>query len=467
MTTKQLWQSGLLAITMSVSALGSARAAVVTPAPFDDAAREWTLPELVDEALRRNPRTTQAWQQANALAAQLGVQRALDYPTISVGAEVGGSHVTQPAADGRHTSNQLFIGPTVQLQYLLLDFGARKAAQEQARFNLLSQNFNFNQTLQTVTLGVMNGYYNLDGAQVQLANAEAAERLADAVYRQAEVKARAGLATATDLAQARQNVEQYRYQLEGARGKVSTARVALATSLGIPGHAPLHIAAPAGLPSLAALAVRVDELIDTAFRQRPELAAKYHAWRAQLAAVDLAAANRWPALNMNVGLQRGYYATDAAAPNGVDHRDNASAVLAFSFDLFDGGQQAYQVKGAEALAAAARAALLDSQLGVIAEVVAGYVAFKTAARQVDAAQALLAAAQNSFDSTDISYRHGLKNLIDVLTAQRDLAAARATLAVARADLCNASASLSNATGSLLVGEAGVATFNPPPAGAEQ
>ncbi|MDR1303943.1 MAG: TolC family protein [Verrucomicrobiales bacterium] len=467
MTTKQQWQSGLLAITMSISGLAAARATVVTPAPFDDAARAWTLPELVDEALRRNPRTTQAWQQANALAAQLGVQRALDYPTISVGAEAGGSHVTQPAADGRHTSNQLFIGPTVQLQYLLLDFGARRAAQEQARFNLLSQDFNFNQTLQTVTLGVMNGYYNLDGAQVRLQNAETALALAEAVHQQTLIKARAGLATSTDLAQARQQVEQCRYQLEGARGEVSTARVALATSLGIPGNAPLQIASPTNLPSLELLSVQVDQLIDLAFRQRPELAAKYNAWRAQLAAVDLAEAKRWPALNLNVGLQRDYYATDAAAPNGVDHRDNASAVLAFSFDLFDGGSQAYQVTSAKALAAAAKAELLAGQLGVIAEVVTNYVTFKTAAQQVDAAQALLAASQNSFDSANLSYRHGLKNMIDVLAAQNNLATARAALATARTGLCNASAGLANATGSLLVDGAKVATAGPPPAGAEQ
>jgi outer membrane protein TolC len=428
----------------------SAREARVA-APFDDPAKEWTLPELVDEALKRNPATTQAWQQANSLAAQLGVQKALNYPTVSVGAEGGGLHTTQPTASGRNNNNQLYIGPTVRMQYLLLDFGSRKAAQEQARFNLLSQNFNFNQALQSVTLNVMNDYYNLDGARVRLENAETALKLADAVYQQALIKKHEGMATVTDLAQARQSVEQYRYNLEGARGEVSTARVALATSLGIPGNAPLTIAPPSDLPSLEILSVQVDQLIDLAFRQRPDLASKYNAWRSQLASVDLAEAKRWPALNMNVGLQRSYYATDHSAPNGVDHQDNASAVLSFSFDLFDGGSKSYQVTSAKALAEAARADLLGSQLGVIADVVTHYVAFKTAAKQVDAAQSLLEASQKSFDSTDISYRHGLKNMIDVLTAQNDLAAARATLATAQTSLFNASASLSNATGSLLAG----------------
>jgi outer membrane protein TolC len=443
----------------------SAREVNVT-APFDDANHAWTLPELVDEALKRNPQTTQAWQQANSLAAQLGVQKAQNYPTISVGAEGGASHTTQPTADSRNTSNQLFIGPTVQMQYLLLDFGSRKAGQEQARFNLISQNFNFNKTLQNVTLNVMNSYYNLDGANVRLENAETALQLADAVYQQTVIKVRAGLATSTDLAQAQQSVEQYRYNLEGARGNVSTAQVTLATSLGIPGNAPLKIAAPTSLPSLEVLSVQVDKLIDMAFRQRPDLAAKYNSWRSQLASVDLAEANRWPALNMNVGLQRDYYLTDQSAPNGVDHQDNASAVLSFSFDLFDGGSKSYQIKSAKALAEAAKADLLNSQLGVISDVVTNYVAFKTAAKQVDAAQALLVASQNSFDSTNISYRNGLKNMIDVLTAQNNLTLARATLASARTDLFNASANLSNATGSLLADGSSIAISNPPPAEAK-
>jgi outer membrane protein TolC len=426
----------------------SAREVSLT-APFDDAERQWSLPELVDEALRRNPSTSAAWQQANALAAQLGVQKALDYPTVSVGVEAGGAHTTQPTAPSRNTVNQLYVGPTARMQYLLLDFGSRRAAQEQARFNLLSQNFNFNQALQSVTLMVMNAYYNLDGANVNLENAEVALELADAVCRQTQIKVNAGLATSTDLAQAKQNLERFRYNLEGARGKVSTARVALATSLGVPGNAPLTIAPPAGEPSLTVLEEQVDGLIDLAFRQRPDLAAKYHAWRSRLASVDLAEANRWPSLTMNVGLQRSYYASDRSPPNGVDHQDNASAVLSFSFDLFDGGSKAYQVKNAKALAAAARADLLGGQLGVVAEVVTGYVTFKTAAKQVDAARALLAASQSNFDSVSISYRSGLKNMIDVLTAQNDLAAARATLAAARTGLFNASAGLANATGSLL------------------
>ena len=433
------------------SGLPSSAREVHLAAPFDDPNKAWTLPELVDEALRRNPATTQAWQQANALAAQLGVQKALNYPTISVGAEGGGVHATAPTADSRNTNNQLYIGPTVQMQYLLLDFGARKAAQEQARFNLLSQNFNFNKALQDVTLTVMNNYYNFDGANVRMENAETALRLSEAILQQTQIKVNAGLGTSTDLAQAQQNVEAFRYNLEGARGEVSKQRVLLATSLGIPGNSPLKIAEPSTLPSLAVLEEEVDKLVDLAFKRRPDLASKYNAWRSQLAAVDLAEANRWPALNMNVGLQRNYYATDRSAPNGVDHQDNASAVLSFSFDLFDGGRKSYQVTSAKALAEAAKSDLVNSQLGAVSDVVLGYVEFKTAAKQVDAANALLAASQKSFDSTNISYRSGLKNMIDVLTAQNSLAAARATVANARTGLFNAAANLSNATGSLLVG----------------
>jgi hypothetical protein len=78
----------------------SAREVTLT-APFNDANREWTLPELLDEALKRNPSTAQAWQQANALAAQLGVQKALNYPTISVGVQGGGLYLKLLFVDGK------------------------------------------------------------------------------------------------------------------------------------------------------------------------------------------------------------------------------------------------------------------------------------------------------------------------------------------------------------------------------
>ncbi len=439
------------------------------PAPkdFEDPAKVWTLPELLDEALKHNPATTQAWELANVAAAQVGVAKAAYWPTVDMVVSGTASHETTANYPGTQENNQINVTPQLQIQYLLLDFGARKANVELNRFNLLSQNFTFNKSLQAVTLAVMSAYYNLDGARAAVKNSESALALSEANLRSTEIKLKAGLGTSTDEAQARQSVEQSKFNLESARGALSTAEIQMASSLGLPGNTKLEVAPPSNAPSLAMLEQEVDKLIDLAFKQRPDLASKYNAWRSKLAAVDQAEANRWPALTVGANLQRTYYQADVGGGNknfnGSGHDDGASVNLTFGFGLFDGGGRDYQVKAARHAAEAAKADLATSELGVISDVVSNFIAFKTSAKQVDAAQALLEASQKSYDSIQISYRSGLKNLIDLLTAQSNLALAQSTLSQARSGLFTSSANLANATGSLML-PSGLQTSNAAPAG---
>jgi len=48
-----------------------------------DAARVYTLAELIDLAQQHNPETRVTWQEAKARAASLGIARAAFYPTLT------------------------------------------------------------------------------------------------------------------------------------------------------------------------------------------------------------------------------------------------------------------------------------------------------------------------------------------------------------------------------------------------
>lgn len=415
----------------------------------------WTLPMLVDESLRRNPSTSQAWETARAAEASLGVARSAYYPTVTLSATGGPSHTTSPAYPGYTTVDQLSIAPQLTLQYLLLDFGGRSAGVESARFSLLARNYDFNSALQTVVLNVMTNYYNLDYSRANVENAEAALALAQSNYESTDIRSRAGLVPITDVYQAKQTVAQNQYNLENARGSASQAQVQLLTSVGVPGNSHINVAPPKELPSSKILEEEVDKLVDIALRRRPDLASKYAAWRAQLAAANQAEANRWPTLTSNVNLQRNYFDARVEGTNGnptfkgKGENDTASAMFTFSFDVFDGGNALNTARNAKRQAAALRAQLMSAELGAISDVVINFIAFKTATKSVDAANALVAASQQSYDSTSISYKTGLKSIIDLLTAQNNLASAKATLAQARANLFTAAANLANATGDIL------------------
>src|SRR5262249_10335288 len=102
---------------------------------------------------------------------------------------------------------------------------------------------------------------------------------------------------------------------------------------------------------------------------------------------------------------------------------------------------------ARSLHGAAEAGLAALELQAVREVWQACSDARTALRKHDYARALLAASQEAYDSTLGSYRSaGRGTVLDLLTAQRDLARARTTLIESRAELLTAFAALTFAAG---------------------
>lgn len=70
-------------------------------------------------------------------------------------------------------------------------------------------------------------------------------------------------------------------------------------------------------------------------------------------------------------------------------------------------------------------------------------------RQQQAAEALLAASQQSYEAAHEAYGYGVRNLLDVVSAQKALAQARSEDVLARTDLLLAVASMAFRTGDLI------------------
>lgn len=431
----------------------SARPAASVREGLPSADRKLSLLELVDLALGRHPSTRRAWATARQSAAQAGSARSAYYPTLTLGGSAGRVATTSPTYPGFSEVDQWVGAPQLSLTWLLLDFGGRHAGLEAAREALFASNFQFNKAVLDVVYGVVQGYYNLDASQGLLDAAEANLRLADATLESLSLKARAGLATETDLLQARQGQAQAAYNLESARGNLKTAQANLAKALGMPANTPLRIANPEGTPSLATLDRQVDQLVDLALQQRPDLSAKYATLLSLKAQARQADAALWPTLTAQASGSRTFYdaKTDANGRSfaGDSHYNQGSAMLVMSVDLFDGLNLVNKARSARAAADAAQADLANAELSAIAEVVIAYSDVQTAAKKFAASQILLDASRRAFDAMQISCKDGLKSVLDLLTAQNNLSSAAAQNVQARSELFLATAQLANTTGSLL------------------
>lgn len=419
------------------------RAAAASAPPPSFAGSAITLAEAVDFALQTSPVTRRAWLVARSAAADVGSKKGPLWPQLELDANL--LRQKQAALGGSVQFLQTTWSPSAVLSWILFDFGGRTAEVEAARRTLFAADFLQNAAISDVVLQVQLAYYQYQGAKALLAATEASLAQAQENLTAAEERRRAGVATVADVLQAKTSVSQRRLEVETTRGLIETTRGALATSLGVSASVPVDVAElPDGL-RLEGATPSVEELIERAASERPDLAAARERAAAQWSKVRSARAAGLPVLSTGATAARVYYESGGAA---ADFADTWSAGLFLRWPVFTGFQKSSELRKAKEDAAAADAFTesLAQQVGL--SVWSGYYGVTTAAQRIRAAKDLLASAAESEDVTRARYRAGVGSILDLLSAETALASARATDVQARASFLVALAQLAHDTGIL-------------------
>jgi len=408
----------------------------------------YTLSDLVDLGLRANPATRNAWEQARAAAAGLGIAEAAWLPVLTAKVNAGYSQQTEAVF--------LFRGfnttPSLGLSWTLFDYG-RPAKIDQAAQQLLAANFSFNRTHQKVAYDVQKTFFAYNAALAQVDAAEATVKQtgknAEAVRAQLE----RGVATRPDVLLAIQDKAKADYELQAAHGKVLDTHAELAESLGITPDIELKTVRIEEIPLPEAIESSADGLIDQALSQRPDLSARLAELRAKEAEIKKAQAAFWPTVSLHAKagstiFDYKYLSGPAPLPNDIraGYLDYGAGV-AFEWNLFEGLASTNAVRQATARREAAQAEFDSLQLQIIKEVWKSYADVKTALRKREFAVALLKAAEQSYEALKESYANGLSTVIELLTAERNLASARYTEIESRTTLLQSAAALVYASGS--------------------
>jgi len=412
-----------------------------------DAAKTYSLAELIDLAQRHNPDTRVAWERARAQAAALGVARSALYPTLAAAALARATR-SDVLVDNAFVREQIRSAAlTFDLTYLVLDFGGRAGRIDTARAETLAANFAFNDIHRQVIFQVSDAYYRLlnasgqeDGASASLANAQA-------VQRAAEERLQNGLATLPDVLEARSAAAQADYELQAALGTTEIAVGDLAMALGALPSTALHVQPLSEVVQPDSIGTTIDEAIDRAFAQRPDFMQQL----AEIRAADARARETRSALypTLNVRAQPGpQLLRGQRRPFPWAHSEGVMGWAGVSLDwtVFDGGARSRALAEAQASAAATRARAASVRDRIGNDVWTAYSQLTTALRRRTAASALLDSAGQSYAAALESYNFGLRNLLDVTAAQRTLAEARSADVLARTQALSALATLAFQTG---------------------
>jgi outer membrane protein len=341
-------------------------------------------------------------------------------------------------------------GPALLLSYTVFDSGARAGRIAAARAELVAADFAFNDAHRKIIYQVAQAHYRLLNASGQEDAAQASLTNAQAVQQAAEDRLQHGLATLPDVLEARSATAQAEYDLQAALGVKEIARGDLATALGTRPGVAIHVQPIGQLPILDSIADSVDQAIDRAFEQRPDLLQHMAEIRRANASVKEARAAFYTSLTLSTSPSAQWLSGFQQSLPWAHTSDLVGGVsVNLNWPVFDGGARKNNLARAEANVHAAEAQVNVARDQIGDEVWRAYSNVKTALRQRQAAIVLLEAANQSYAAALESYNYGVRNLLDVTAAQRALAQARSADVLARTQVLTHLADLAFGTGDLI------------------
>jgi outer membrane protein len=415
-----------------------------------DANHTYTLAELIDLAETHNPETRVAWQSAKAAAQSVGLAKSALFPTLTAAAIAATVRQYALSSTGFHRQTLGLSQPVLELNYLIFDFGERSGAIAQAKQELFAADFAFNDIHRQIIYQVTATYYRLLNATGQQDAARATLVNAQAVERNTQSRLDHGLATIPDLLEAQAATAQADYDLQAAVGAVEITQGDLATAVGLPARSQFEVQNIDELAISDHLRETADEAVDRALAQRPDLLEQVATLRAADASIRQIRSTYFPSLSFSGvnGLSR-MYGRQEPVTESYAGGDTWSAQLALRWTLFDGARREHALAEAKARRAQVLAQIDSLTDQVAEEVWHAYSDAKTALRQRRAAAALLASADKSYTAALRSYDLGLRNLLDVVAAQRALAQARSADVFARTQVLTQVSNVAFRTGDLL------------------
>ncbi|EMD2324471.1 TPA: TolC family protein, partial [Pseudomonas aeruginosa] len=172
---------------------------------------ELSLEEAIERILCHDPQTRLAWANAKAQAAQVGIGKSAYLPRLDGRLDASRGYSDMDYRDAPYLSgdgHRHRRGASLQLSWVLFDFGRRSAALRNAQQLLLAANASQDATLQNTFALAAQAYYDALAAQRSLAASRQVAELAAQNLEAADAKYRAGAAALSDRLQAQTALSQ-------------------------------------------------------------------------------------------------------------------------------------------------------------------------------------------------------------------------------------------------------------------
>ena len=400
----------------------------------------YSLTKLLELGLSKNPQTRVAWWSAQKSLSQAECAKAPFFPSAT--ANLSGTRTRTGDLGGQKSSTTDTWGPGLTVAYKLFQFGADKANAESAACALAAANYQFNYALQTAVFAIQKSYYQYAAAVTAIEARKSSLEDAENSLKNAENRLQNGLGRTQAVLLAKAEKLQAEYELIAAEAALEQCRAELALAVGVPVSKEFQIEVT--FNDFEPLAKEVTTLLEDALKNRADILSQEAAVEASEKSHFASERSRYPSIELSGGLNRLHHNT----PKEPRWQNNYNVGIGLSWNFFDGFDKQYKALEQYAELKKQRFALQQQQLQVLKDVWSEFHAFQSSVQLLTAAKALEAAATEALNASRSGYDSGLNDILDVLSAQKNLSEARLKRTQSQASLATHWAQLAYVSGRL-------------------
>ncbi|MBR2286546.1 MAG: TolC family protein [Alphaproteobacteria bacterium] len=386
----------------------------------------FTISEVVDMGLCRNPQTASAYAALRAARFDKNAAYSAYLPSVNLGANAGKNY------SDKHWDDWSY-GASLSASYLLFDFGKRSSDMAATLATYRATGFGYDETVQNYVYGLIGAYYGLLNSDADVTSATSARDVAKTAHDTAKKKYSAGAVARADVLKAETTLASRELDLERAKNNREIAKGKLLTQLSFPADQEITIADMESVFGSDTDMKSIDELIKIAQKQRPDLlranAQTDAAWNRRNSAFlkNLPSISLTGSLGWNDDKLNGIFGPESERLNGT-------IGIRASMPIFAGFANMYGVRSAAANYESARESERNTSNAAMLDVFTAYQNYKTARTVLTQTETLLKSATESERVTSGMYKVGRATMLDWQTAQSELLDAQKQNNAAKYDL---------------------------------
>ncbi|WP_418423388.1 TolC family protein [Alistipes sp.] len=399
-------------------------------AAAQDSLKVWTLGECLDYALENNIQLRQSRNDYLSGVEDTKEAKAALFPSLSASATQGYTNYPSSNATDRNSYTGTYglnAGMTLYEGGKLRT--AVKQQQVQNRIDALAVEESANDIRIAIVQAYMQCLYAAEAVTVNRSTAKASKARRD----RAEAMWQAGSISKVDFAQLESQYVSDEYQVVVARTSLDNYKLQLKQLLELDITEEMNLAAPAIQESevLSALPAKA-EIYATALDAMPEIKRGELGVESAELGIKQARAGFFPSVSLSAGIGTGHMSGGGfESGSQVWNRFNENIGLSVSIPIFSNRKNRTAVNKARIAVSNSYLERQNLEKQLLREVESAYLDAVSAQSQYTAAREKQRYAQQSYDLTDEQFRVGMKNTVELITAQNELTAARQELLQAK------------------------------------